>query len=140
MKLHDAIALADDKVSKKADGYFLVSCFAAVRNDKINEWVLHFFNPKTNKTVDCFVGKDAEIGEVSDAIKEMKKLEIANVKISAEQALSRVDKTGQIFMILHNCVWTINVIETDMSVTNYEIDANSGKVIKKDSSNLVKIL
>ena len=142
MKLAEAIELAEkDENVRKLKGYFLVSCFAIIKDNNIDEWILHYLNPNSKKIVDCFVGSDVKIGEAMPATGKMDRLEMKNIKISDEQALKKIKKTGQVLMVLHKKkLWTVNVIGKNLSVTSYDIDAETGKIVREETSSLVKIL
>ncbi len=145
--LKEALEKAEKDLNVKkmmTEGYFLCSVFASVQNS-VNEWILHFYSSRTNKIVDCSVGESVLLGEETPAEKKFSKLEADKIKISAEQALEKAKKkfkgsAANTLMTLHKkkgMVWTINMIAPNMTATTYNIDAETGKLLSKDTTSLI---
>ncbi len=151
MQAEEAInrAMADIKVMS-LDDYFLASCFSIIKEGKdIAEWTLLFYNPKTKKTRDCFVNdKFVTLDEELQAQKEMTELGKEPPKIHVEEAIKTAQrkygkKTINILISLHTTdrtSWAITMIGTDITATTFEIDAQTGKILKEDTASLMKRL
>lgn len=135
---------------KKLKSYFLCSCFACIKGvkDSINEWTLMFYNPHTNKIVDCFVNdRFVTVGEETLPLKEVEEADFGHVAIRAGKALDAVSKkfsksTINVLITLHRKppVWTINMITPDMTATTFDIDAKSGRITREETTSLVRRL
>lgn len=151
IELTEAIqrAKANEDVKKLKD-YFLCSCFACIKtsSDKINEWTLLFYNQKKNLVLDVFVNdKFVTIGEETPPLKEVEKPDFDAVKITVEEALAAVKdfkkSTINVLITLHQkgvMVWTLSMITPDMMATTFDIDAKTGKIIREESTSLVRRL
>lgn len=140
-------AMKDPKVQKLIkENFFLGSVFGSIQDkelDKglVNEWILHFFNPKTQQVIDCFVNDSVIIGKETPAIKEMKKFDTKRLKTTFDQAFETVkndfkNKPTNVLISLHTnksnvLVWTINMITPDLMATSYDIDAETGALLEK---------
>lgn len=133
---------------RKLKSYFLCSCFACIKSakDSISEWTLMFYNPDTNKIVDCFVNdRFVTIGEETPPLKEVEEADFGHAVINAGRALDIVSKkfsksTINVLITLHRKppVWTINMITPDMMATTFDIDAKTGKIIKESATSLIR--
>lgn len=155
MKLKEAAEKAGKNENvRKLKGCFLSSGFACLSDDNktVNEWTILYYNTKRRTVVDCFVNdRFVTVGEETPAIKDMQELDIDSVVISVEEALDIVDKhfkrkTINILISLHMkefdgknlTVWTIGMIAPDISVTSFDIDANTGKILKEETTRLIR--
>ncbi len=151
MQLEEALrrAMSDIKVMS-LDDYFLSSCFSITEEGKpITEWTLLFYNPRTNKTRDCFVNdKFVTLDDEMEAQKEMTELGNELPKMRAEDAIKTAQKkygkkTINILVSLHTIdkpAWAITMIGADITATTFEIDANTGHIMKEDTTSLMKRL
>lgn len=145
--------MKDPKIQKLVkEDFFLGSVFGSIQDkelDKglVNEWILHFFNPKTQTVVDCFFTDSVVIGKETPAIKEMKELNTKDLKITFEQAFETVKndfklRPTNVLISLHNdnskLVWTINMITPDLMATRYDIDASNGEILAKKKTCLMR--
>lgn len=149
MELDEAVkkATGDFKVMS-LDNYFLASIFSITEDAKaIGEWTLLFYNPKTRTTRDCFVNdRFVTLGEEADAQKEMAELNINDVKIGVHDAVKEAKKlyhkkSINILITLHmaeRLAWTITFVGTDITATSYEIDAKTGKLLREQTTSLMK--
>lgn len=156
MKIEEAVkkAGANEHV-QKLNGYFLGSCFASLTDEKkVKEWTLLYYSPQTNKVVDCFVNeKFVTVGEETPAIGEMKELDVGEVKIDINRTLALLGekfkkKTINTLISLHMkdfsgksmTVWTVGFVTQDISVTSFDVDASTGKILKEETTRLIKRL
>ena len=149
MEAEEAIRRAgqDERISS-LEGYFLCSCFACINSpDKeVNEWTLLYYNPSIQKVLDCFVNEQfVTPGEETPPIAEIEKADLSQVKISHNTALSIAKEnfkggTISVLITLHKnpLVWTINLISPAMIATTLDIDAESGKILRKEETSLVR--
>lgn len=149
MELKDAIEKAGRSEDiKSLKDYFLCSCFAYLKGvkDKISEWTLLYYSPKSRMVIDCFVGDEVIVGEETPPISEVEKPDFSEVTVTAEDALETASKnfskgTINVMITLHSkgtAVWTISMITADMMVTIFDIDAKTGKIIKEEATSLVR--
>ncbi len=151
MELETAIgkAMSDMKVMS-LDNYFLASIFSITEEGKdITDWTLLFYNPETKKTRDCFVNDSfVTLGDEMPAQKDMKELNAANMKIGVVEAMDTAlknfnKKIINILISLHTAqqlVWTITLVAADITATSFDIDAETGKVLKEETVSLMKRL
>lgn len=151
MEVTEAIRMAGaSKDVKRLKNYFLCSCFACIKHAKedITSWTLLYYNPTTKKVLDCFVNdKFVTIGEETPPLGEVEKADFSRVKISAEEAIDMAAKnfsksTINVLITLHKkrLVWTINFISGDMMATTFDIDADTGKITREDTTSLIRRL
>ena len=149
MEAKDAIEKASADIQiKELQGYFLCSCFACLKTLKedVKEWTLLYFNPATNKVLDCFVNDVVTIGEETPPIKEVKKPDFNEVSIGVGEALDEVSKsfnkpTINVLITLHwkeSMVWSITTIGMDFNATTFDIDAKTGKIIHEETTSLIR--
>ena len=149
MQVKDAIERAEksDEV-KKLHGYFLCSCFASIKDkdEKVKEWTLLFYNHEKKVVLDCFVNeKFVTIGEETPPISDVERPDLSGLKITVDEALEKVVKNFSksiinILITLHSkksLVWTINLITKDMMATTFDIDANSGEIVREETTSLI---
>jgi uncharacterized membrane protein YkoI len=160
MELSEALERAeqDDHV-QKLKSFFLGSAFASINADedksrKIREWTLLYYNPAKNSIIDCSVSdKFVTVGEEMPAIKEVAELDVSRVKVPLHQAFAAADscmkkKALNILISLHTkeisgksyTAWTIAFVTADMSVTSVDVDASTGKILKEETTRLVRRL
>ena len=149
MEFQEAItkAMGNSKVTTLKD-YFLASIFSITEEGKgITEWTLLFYNKQTHKIVDCFVNdKFVTLDQEMPAQKEMERLEAPENAIEVEKAIEIAKKnyskkTINILISLHmapHLMWTITMIGSDISATKFDIDAKSGKIVKEETTSLMK--
>lgn len=137
--------------------FFLSSIFVMFEKLPIEEYHLLFYNPDNKKIVDCSLrdGK-IKICEETEATKEFQKLDLSDVKIELERALDIAEnefhkKIGETITnhlaSLHKkefshqflTVWTINIIYSGMTAQSYDIDAETGKILHEETTNLVTV-
>jgi uncharacterized membrane protein YkoI len=152
MEIAEAIRRAQESADvKKLKDYFLASCFACVKktDEIINDWTLLYYDPKTEKAVDCFVNdKYVTVSKETRPVSKINEPILGDLKITIERALeiaqNRFAKsTINILITLHQksaLTWTINMIGADLSVITYDIDAKNGKVTGEESTSLIRKL
>ncbi len=140
----------NDDVRKLKD-YFLCSCFACIKqaDEKINQWTLLYFNPGSNKVVDCFVNdKFVTVGDETPPLGEIEKPDFSQIKIPIEDAIDTAARDYRkslinVLITLHQkgtLVWTINFISPDMMAKTVDVDAKTGKVLREEETSLVRRL
>lgn len=150
MEAMDAIKNAEGSIQEFKD-YFLCSCFACIKNagDEIKEWTLLLFNDKTNMVLDIFVNdKFVTIGEETPPIADIERPDMRSARLTAEQALGIASGkfkggTINVLLTLHqksSLVWTINMITPAMTATTFEIDAQTGEIIREETTSLIRKL
>lgn len=154
MKLEDAVkrAGANEGVQRLKTS-FLGSIFASLADsDDVKEWTLLYYNPRNRSVVDCFVSeKFVTVGEETPAINEIQELDTKSIKVDVKNALKTArekmpKKTVNILISLHvkdvdgkpRTVWTIGMVTPDISVTTFDIDADSGAVLKEETTSLIR--
>lgn len=152
MEVSEAIEKASNHSDIKAlHGYFLGSCFAVAKksDDKIEDWTLMYYDSKTGKAVDCFVNKKfVTASKETRSVSPVEKMELSGLKITIERALEIAQNkfargTINILITLHTkkaLVWSISMIGVDLTVTTYDIDAKSGKILEEESTSLIRKL
>ena len=133
---------------KKYKGYFLCSVFSSIKNvkgkpsDCAGEWILHFSDKR--KSLDCHVADDAVRVDDAQSLGEPIELDVRSVSISLDKAIEStgviLKKAVTILVSLHNSppVWTINFIKADMTVTTFDVDAETGKITREDTTSLLR--
>lgn len=130
------------------EGYFLASCFATLPNDDQmpKEWILHYFNPDTKKTVDYFVNENS-VGDEMPAMDESEPLAMEKAALSVGDALSIAKKefssaATTVLITLHSkagrVIWTINMISPALMATSYDIDARNGDILQRKVTSLFR--
>lgn len=151
MNVLDAIERAKNNSDiKKLKDFFLGSAFTCVKDgEEINQWTILFYNPKTKRVTDCFVNdRFVTPSEETKAIDEIKELNTKNIKVPVEKALeiAKKDITKTIINILISLhkkdvvMWSIGLVSSDMTATSVDINAETGEVIKKEETKLIKQL
>lgn len=154
MKFEDAVKRASANESvQKLKSFFLGSGFASLTDETdVKEWTLLFYNPAKKTVVDCFVNdRFVTVGEETPAVSEIEELDTKPVKADVREALKTAKekfgkKTINILISLHKkeiesrlyTVWTIGMIAPDISVTSFDIDAESGLVLKEETTSLIR--
>jgi|GEM_PF-2651978 len=155
MKVGDAVSRAETNENvRKLKGYFLGSCFASLNEgqEEVTEWTMLYYNSKKNTVVDCFVSeKFVTVGEETPAIKEITGIDTDEVRIDAEDAVTRAkdvlkNRALNVLISLHNkeienrerLVWTVGLVTPDFSVTSYDIDAVTGKILREETTRLIR--
>jgi len=151
MNVLDAIEMAENNSDiKTLKDFFLGSAFACIKDkEDITKWTILFYNPKTKNVIDCFVNEKSVIpGEETVAMNVIEKLEKEKVKVSFSQALETA-KEGlkknivNILITLHTKgvpLWSIAIVSSDMTALAVDIDAETGKVIKREEKELIRRL
>lgn len=154
MRLEDAARRVEDNEQvKRLGNFFLGSVFASLTEvSDVKEWTMLYYNPATRNVVDCMVNeKYVTVGEETPAINEMEKIDVTDAKISIDKAFKIINfakKPVNILISLHKkeinkakrTVWTIGMITQDMSVTSYDVDAITGKILKEETTSLIRRL
>ncbi|MEM7819663.1 MAG: PepSY domain-containing protein [Candidatus Aenigmatarchaeota archaeon] len=149
MNIIDAVRYAENNEDvKKLYDFFLGSAFTCITEDEnITEWTLIFYNPKTNRTIDCCVNDNfITLGEETQALSKFEKLNVLDIKISVEDAIDRAKsdvKKGivNILITLHKKeipIWRIGVVTNDIAITSFDINAINGEIIKKEETSLIR--
>lgn len=157
MEFSEALEIAESNDSvRKLKGFFLGSGFASINtgktNEEIAEWTLLYYNPGKKTVIDCCVSeKMLTVGEEMPALKEMEELDIGKVRMAFHEAMdvaaARIKKKAlNILISLHMkdaggkkyAVWTIAFVTQDMSVTSVDIDSSSKKILKEETTRLIK--
>lgn len=162
MEFSEALEKAEGNENVQSlKGFFLGSSFASISTDKqaengddVNEWTLLYYSPTKKSVVDCFVSeKIVTVGEETPAIKEMHELQVTRVKVPLHEALSLADghvkkRPLNILISLHTkdigektyIVWTMGFVTAEMTVISVDIDATNGKVLKEETTRLIRRL
>ena len=152
MNVIDAIQKAEDNEDvKKLRGYFLCSCFACIKSkdEKIKEWTLLYYNPEKNLVLDCFINdKFVTVGDETPPISEVEKPDFHNIDTTIEEVLDKVGKNFSeglvnVLITLHkkaSVIWTINFITADMNATTFDVDVKTGKILREESTSLIRKL
>lgn len=143
MELEEALHKAAGFIKEAGEkGYFLYSVFSSIKaaSGGIDEWVLHFYGK--GKALDCYVNEELVVEE-SQSLGEPVELDITKVKVTANKALETVGKNKNAMTVLFSLhgnppVWTINFITASMSVTTFDVDAETGKIIRKKTVSILK--
>ena len=139
-------AMADSAVIRiVSSGFFLASAFSSVKDGKIGDWILLFYNSTTKKTIDCYVSDNVSMDEEMPAMKEMQRLDVGMTKITAEDAVKMATErfSGKPISTLitlsmkGSATWTITFITEAMLATTYEIDP-AGAVAEKETVSLIR--
>ena len=147
MEIFEAIKKME-KSNNIKQGYFLVSAIAiASGNAKISKWALIYQDPKTRNTLDAYVSEEGiEIGKESVAEEDFDELRVNEIKITSKEAIEKarkeISKTAiSIIASLVNSekpAWKISIISQDLMASIVDIDAVTGKIIKKSETAIGK--
>ena len=149
MEAGEAIEMAmNDSSVKKiiGDGYYLASVFSSLKEEKIEEWILLFYNKVSHKTIDCYVTQNVNLDEEMPAMKELTELNTEKIKISAEKAVETAKSkfSGSAISTLitittkERVVISITFISAALQATIYDIDAENGEILREESANLAR--
>lgn len=137
--LRKAASFMKEAVGK---GYFLSSLFSSIKGGEISEWVLHFSGK--DKAVDCYVTADSVTVEESQSLGESQELDTGKAKVSAGKALEAARRSNKdaitILLSLHGSppVWTINFISAAMNATTVDVDAETGKITREETTSILR--
>jgi len=151
MNVLDAIERAKENESiRSLKDFFLGSAFTCIKNnEEISNWTVLFYNPKTKKVLDCFVSdKFVTPGEETPAMDEIKELGTEGIKIPVEKALETAKEGTKksivnIMISLHKkdaVLWSIGIVFADMFALSVDIDAETGNILKKEETSLIRRL
>lgn len=145
MEFEEALHKAGGFIKEaKGKGYFLSSVFSSIKNpaEIVSEWTLHFCG--NGKSLDCYVTGNNIVVEESHSLGEAKELDTGKVKVSATEALATAGRGNKnavtILLSLHGSppVWTINFITAAMTVTTIDVSAETGKIIREETTSILK--
>ena len=151
MDVSEAIEKASNSSDvKNLKSYFLCSCFACIKkmDEKIDHWTLLYYDEKAKKVVDCFVNSEfVTIGDETPPIAEIERPNFDDLQINAEDAIEIAARNYRksplnILLTLHQnpLKWTVNFISGDFIATTVDVDAKSGKILRKEETSLVRRL
>src|SRR3989338_2784179 len=138
----------ESEKARRLENYFLGSLFASVHGS-IGEWTLHFYDPKTHKTVNCTVheNRTVELEAESPALGRLEKLDISRVKISPDEAVQAaladcnmppVQTLLTLAMKAGAPVWTVSLISAALSVSSYDVSAEDGSIKEKRIASMMQ--
>lgn len=147
MEFEEALRKASGFIKEsKAKGYFLCSAFSSItfNHSEIigaDEWILHFSHNSKN-SIDCCVKGDDITVEEGQSLSESE-LDITRIKMSLGKALESAGfKSKFITMLvsLHGSppVWTLAFITPGMAATMYDVDAETGKIIREETKSIIR--
>jgi len=157
------IAKADLKIQSLLNsGWFFASIFVmSERNQEPKDYRLILYNPESNEVQDCVIKTAADavnlkdhkvsVGEKSEARSELapliidNHLELDDVLEIANRAFSESDLLTSISAYLASfhtkggkITWTVNIIYQGLRVRTFEIDANTGEILRDETTTLMK--
>ena len=133
---------------EKYKGYFLCSVFSSIKNvngkpsDCTGEWILHFSDKR--KSLDCHITDDTIRVDDAQSLGEPVELDVSSVSISPDKAIGStgfvLKKAVTILVSLHSSppVWTINFIKAGMTVTTFDVDAETGKITREETTSILR--
>jgi uncharacterized membrane protein YkoI len=134
------------KMEKKEKKGFLVSAVAIVSGkEDLSRWTLIYQNAETKAILDIHVGEEGvEYGKESSSEEEFKELPVSKIKISSKTAIDKARKEinkipmSIVVSLINNqsLVWKVSIISQDLTASTVEIDAASGKIIKKSETSI----
>ncbi|MBI2076113.1 MAG: PepSY domain-containing protein [Candidatus Aenigmarchaeota archaeon] len=142
MEFEEALHKAGSFIKEaKAKGYFLCSVFSSSTTSVFDEWILHFAGK--DSALDCYIRGDAIHVDETRSIGEPVELNLTKVKVSISEALDSVGKPKSAvstLVSLHRSppVWTINFIKADMTVTTFDVNAETGKITREETASILK--
>ena len=122
------------KKVKETDRY-LVSCFLLD-----NKWRVDFYCPKEHVIYTYFDNKgklEVQKDEIFQKEKhEIEKLDLEKVKIHYKEALDKITKSGDKFIIIlqsikNKAVWNITLLTHEFKVYNLKVDAFNGDTLEE---------
>jgi hypothetical protein len=153
MKLSEALGRArsnsDVQILEKS-GYFLGSIFSMTdSSQEISEWTFLYFNPQTNKIRDLAISeKESKLDEEREPRSPVSLLNPNALKISVNDAigigLAKLAKSSaKILVTLHqkDCLmWTLTFVSSDLQATTFDIDAQTGEILREETTSLIRTM
>ncbi len=133
--------------------------FCTVENDKINQWLIGYFNKDSDKMTSFGVG-DEDSNQITICPEEeifkkegieVKKIELSKVNLNLEGALKKTEEfrqkkypkeepTKKIIILQnlenHGNVWNITFVTKTFNVLNIKISTEDGKVVSHSLSSI----
>ncbi len=131
---------------QKHDKFYICSVFLIM--DHVNESPqIDYYDPDKDRITNFVIDKNIKITEDEKIFKKekhkIKKLDLSKVKISLEQALSKVENlliekyketAHRKIVVLQNLereVWNITSLTTNLNILNVKIDATNGDIVEE---------
>jgi len=135
--------------------YYLVHAFLMIDPSIKEEWQIGYYSRKKDKIVTFVVNKEITKNPEEKVFKKsgmVKKLDMSKVKIPYEKALKTAEKfqkehykahdTEKKIIILQNLeeqIWNLTFISKAFSTLNIKINAENGKVLSHNLTNLFSV-
>ena len=153
MKFKEAVEKAEkeQQLEKVKQDHYLNSGIAVIPPGSLkpNEWILTYYDEKTNKVIQVVVkGEEVKFKESATPIKPTKKpLEVENIKIDSDQALQKASqelskknkKMTQVIITIQDDekpLWKVNFVTNKLTLITYVIDAATGRIEKEEEKTL----
>lgn len=134
------------------DGGFLTSVLSVLNPDeKIKEWYIGFYNPKTKKITEVYVlGGSMKVESPDEPLREINhRLDESNINVEPMEAMDIAKKELKRYRIKpkkiiisfqkkEKEVWCITFIGGIGNLVTVDVDVKNGKVIKSEETNLLK--
>lgn len=148
MRVMDAIRSAEEAMRGRED-FFLCSCFVSLKEfSEPDEWTVLFYNPKNGNVIECTCSESGVgVSGETKAMSGIDRLEKGMILKDENYAIEKVrdDISGKpisILVSLHMkdgaAVWTMSAVMQTLSVTMYDINAETGDIIRKETTGLVR--
>ncbi|MCD6414804.1 MAG: hypothetical protein J7L23_04235 [Candidatus Diapherotrites archaeon] len=152
MRFKDALNVlmeSEEVRSRIKEGYYLSSLLLTPENfSEVNEWHFIFFHPKTGDVFSVAINKNGiQVGIESQPLVEgnYEKLELDNLNpmeilpiIERETQKLNKNKVTKIIITLRKAVWRAAVMTADMKMLRIDINHNTKKVIKSESTSILR--
>ena len=128
------------KKVKEKDRY-LVSCFLLE-----NKWRVDFYSPKEH-VIYTYFDNNGKLEVQKDEIfqkekKELEELDLSKIKIHYKEALEKVTKSADHYIIIlqtikKKTVWNITLLTTEFKVYNLKVDASNGEKLEESEESIM---
>ncbi len=128
------------KQVKEKDRY-LVSCFLLE-----NKWRVDFYSP-TEHMIYTYFENNGKLEVQKDEIfqkekKDLEELDLSKVKIHYKEALEKVTKSADRYIIIlqsikKKAVWNITLLTTEFKVYNLKVNASNGEKLEETEESIM---
>ncbi|MBS3072967.1 hypothetical protein J4477_03995 [Candidatus Pacearchaeota archaeon] len=128
------------KKVKETDRY-LVSCFLLE-----NKWKVDFYSPGEH-IIYTYTENNGKLEVQKDEIfqkekHDLEKLDLEQVKIHYKEALEKITKSGDRFIIIlqsinKKAVWNITLLTHEFKVYNLKVDASNGETLEETEESIL---